>query len=96
VRGPEQFGTPPVAASAGTASVIALSVFPGLARRAFLATAGAHLADRRTVKMLAAPIPRLSARLERPGLNVWTGQDEMLADPPQCQDSHALNLSALA
>jgi hypothetical protein len=74
---------------------IALSVFPGLGRRAFL-EAATHLADRRTVEMLAAPIPRLSARLERPGLNVWTGQDEMVADAPKGQDRHALNLSAFA
>jgi hypothetical protein len=74
---------------------IALSVFPGLGRRAFL-EAATHLADRRTVEMLAAPVPRLNPRLKGPGLDVGTGHEEMVADAPQGHDTHALNLSALA
>jgi hypothetical protein len=46
--------------------------------------------------MHVAPISRLGSRLERHGLDIRPGHDELVADAPHGEDSHALNLSAFA
>jgi hypothetical protein len=50
--------------------------------------AGAFLADRRAVKMLAAPLARLVPGLEFHRLDVRLGHDEMVANATHAQDGH--------